>query len=146
MSVEPEYNERNRGERERLAALVRRLTPEDLDRDLGHGWSVGTALAHLAFWDRLALAQLERWEQEGAINTPAFDSALINDAALPQWQLLAPDAITRDVLAAAEASDAKVAGLSQQMVDLIAAERPRALTRFNHRRMHLDEVEAALRT
>lgn len=144
-SLNPAYNDLNRAERERLAAVVGRLSDEDLARPLSDGWTVGVALAHIAFWDRLGLAQLRRWEQDGTISTRPMESQLINDACLADWLALPPAAIRREVVQAAEAVDHKVAGLSPDLVRLIAAERPRTLQRFNHRRGHLDEIEAALR-
>jgi len=39
---------------DRLRQLVDRLDDRAMGRDLGEGWTVGVALAHLAFWDRLS--------------------------------------------------------------------------------------------
>ena len=38
-----------------LGDLIASLSPEDLAADLGEGWTVPMALAHLAFWDSFFL-------------------------------------------------------------------------------------------
>ena len=58
--------EENDAERVRLAAVVGRLTEADLACPLGGGWTVATALAHLAFWDRCNTLVLEHWERHQA--------------------------------------------------------------------------------
>ena len=55
-----DYIERNAQSRERLSQLIAGLRPEDYRQPVSADWAVGVALAHIAFWDRLALA---RWEQ-----------------------------------------------------------------------------------
>ena len=57
--------ERNQAASARLVELAARLTEEDLGRDLGGGWTVQAALAHLAFWDRYAVAVLDGWVANG---------------------------------------------------------------------------------
>jgi hypothetical protein len=51
---------RNDAERARLAALIARLTDEDLIRPLPSGeWTVADTLGHLAFYDRRAQVLIE---------------------------------------------------------------------------------------
>ena len=52
------FERANDESRERLARLAVTLTPNRLAVDLGGGWTVASALAHMAFWDRW---QAERW-------------------------------------------------------------------------------------
>lgn len=54
--MEGSFIAQNSAERERLNALVARLSDEELRRPIGHGWTVSVALAHLAYWDRKAMA------------------------------------------------------------------------------------------
>ena len=54
-------------ERARLKAFVAGLSDDDAARPIGHGWTVGVALAHLAFWDRLWLAKFEEWERTSRV-------------------------------------------------------------------------------
>lgn len=46
------FQDANDQSRERLARLVATLTPARLAVDLGEGWTVASALAHMGFWDR----------------------------------------------------------------------------------------------
>ncbi|MGH2558661.1 MAG: DinB family protein, partial [Thermomicrobiales bacterium] len=85
----------------RLRALVGQLSDDDLRRDIGDGWTVAAALAHVAFWDRRAVVLLERWERDGVSPSPA-DVDAINDAMLPQWRAIPPRAVVEDTLAIAE--------------------------------------------
>src|SRR5262245_37604075 len=101
-----DFRDRNDASRQRLAALGARLNPAELERPLeDERWTVGAALAHLAFWDRFAATVLAWWEAEGFV---AYQSTadVINAAALPGWRVLPADYVLRDVLAAAEAVDA----------------------------------------
>ena len=57
---------RNRENTRRLRRLVARLSDDDLRRELPEGWTVGDALAHLAFYDRRAQILLERFAREAS--------------------------------------------------------------------------------
>ena len=85
---------------ERLRAVVARLGDDDLKRSLGDGWTVGFALAHLAFWDARQVAALQRMAQgepfpseDMATNAAleviadAFDPEVIGQAAVSAAQL-----------------------------------------------------------
>ena len=49
-----------------LRHVLERLSTEDLQRSLGGNWTVTTALAHLAFWDRRQFATLQHHLETGA--------------------------------------------------------------------------------
>ena len=51
--------EQNTRERERLRALVARLTDDDLRRPVTDLWTVADMLGHLAFWDARPLPRRE---------------------------------------------------------------------------------------
>ncbi len=70
----------------RLEALAARLTDDDLKRDLGGGWHVSVAFAHLAFWDRRVEYMHRRWANEG-IPHVELDDDVINHAI--EFQLIA---------------------------------------------------------
>src|SRR3972149_9971939 len=63
--MDPSISRENRAETERIRDLAGRLSLEELRLPLGEGWTVGAALAHLAFWDRRALVLLTRWKDRG---------------------------------------------------------------------------------
>jgi hypothetical protein len=136
-----------RRQRDRLQQLASRLSDEQLRTDLGGGWTVAVALAHMAFWDRRVVAQLERWRSLGRGPGPQdeFDSVVINDAALAQWQALPPRAAANEALAAAEAADQAVAQADSAVLQHVIAQKgPFSLPRAIHREEHLDQIERAL--
>ena len=53
------YVTENAAERERLKALVARLTDDDMARAMSPQWTVGVGLMHLAFWDGMSLSKFE---------------------------------------------------------------------------------------
>jgi uncharacterized damage-inducible protein DinB len=140
------YATENDAERARLKAFVAGLSDATIGRSIGHGWTVGVGLAHLAFWDRLWLAKFEEWERTGVVRVPSVENFVngINDGMLPWWQAIAPAQIKYQVLAVAEAADSKAESLPEALVETILAVRPRTLVRATHRRQHLDEIERAL--
>jgi hypothetical protein len=148
MSVDRSYVARNNAERARLEALVARLTDADLKRPLAAGWTVAGVLAHLAFWDQRAFILLDRWQREG-VTPPPDDGAhvdWINDAAKPMFLALPPRRAAELAVAIAEVTDRKVESLSDELVTRnAAAGTPVMLTRANHRREHLDEIERGLK-
>jgi hypothetical protein len=127
-----------------LAALLARLSDADLERDLGEGWNVATALAHAAFWDRRALRVFERWQRDG---TPYRDQDddILNDALLDEWRALPPRAAADLALVAARAVDAVVVELPDAITASLTADGNEFLMRrYNHRREHIEQIEAAL--
>jgi uncharacterized damage-inducible protein DinB len=143
MGMDREYIARNDRERERLQRLVARLSEDDMARQLAGGWTVGDALAHLAFYDRRAQVLLERFAREGVSASP-YDYETINQALLHLTRRMAPRAITEEVIAAAEAADEAAAALPQVLLAETAARNEVRADRSQHRRNHLDEIEAAL--
>jgi hypothetical protein len=144
VTQEDSYLIRNDTERERLKALVARLSDDELSLPLGYGWTASVALAHLAFWDRRGLSTLEEWERTGVQWTPS-DADAINDGMLAEWSNLAPQEAAQQAVEAAEAIDRKVAALSPPLVEaILSAGRLRSLDRSLHRREHLDEIEKML--
>jgi hypothetical protein len=143
----PYVTENNR-ERARLRALVDRLSDGELGRPLDAGWTVGAVLAHLAFWDQRALILLEQLEKEGprAIlrSFDGKDVHWINDSAKALCLALPPRAAARLAVDVAEAVDRRVAALSDELATAnTKAGSPINLLRAEHRREHLDEIEAA---
>jgi hypothetical protein len=143
--MDTSYIGRNQDAAGRLAELVARLSTSDLLTSLGGGWTVKAALAHLAFWDRYAAALVDSWATDGF--QPVSASAdHINAAALPGWLELPEDYVRREVVAAAEAVDQRVAALSPELAQTIAnGGRARMLDRSRHRQEHVDQIVATTR-
>lgn len=136
---------RNDAERARLAALVSRLSDEDLTRPLADGeWTVVDTLGHLAFYDRRSQVLLEKFVREGVSPAP-YDYQTINDALLPIFRRMPARAVAEEALAAAEAADAAAARVSPELLEAIEARNEVMPNRWKHRQAHLDEIDAALR-
>jgi len=135
----------NREQLERLRRLVARLSDEDLRRELPDGWTIADALAHLAFYDRRAAILLERFAREGVFTSP-YDYDTIN-AALPHLtRRIPPREIVAEVLDAAEAADQAAAATPATLVAEIRRLSQVKLERSDHRRSHLDDIEAVLQS
>jgi hypothetical protein len=142
--MDTSYLERSRAETRRLAELVARLSALDLQASLGDGWTVKAALAHLAFWDRYAVAVLDGWIAAG-FQPVAASPDHINAASLPGWLELPAEHVLREVVAAAEAADQRVASVTPALAEaMIAGGRGRMLDRSVHRHEHISHIEAAV--
>jgi hypothetical protein len=132
-------------ERKRLEALVAGLTDEELAHPLGTDWTVAVALAHLASWDQRALVLMRQWKENGVFPNP-IDVDLFNETLLPLWRALSPRAAIELALSAAEGIDRELeeapAALIKNIEGLGETYR---LFRSEHRKMHLDQIEEALR-
>ena len=128
----------------RLEALATRLGDDDLLRDLGGGWHVSVAFAHLAFWDRRVEYMLRRWAKEGVPHVE-LDDGVINHALEYQLVALEPRTAVRLALEAAKAADAAIADASDSIAaQLIAEDHAYLLNRSGHRGEHIEQIEAVL--
>ena len=149
MAADRSHEAANAEQRARLAKLVGR-SEADLSRDLGGGWTVATALAHVAFWDRFAHERLRLWLRDrSTVPTSGTLVDALNDGLLHQWRRLPPVEAAREALAAAEAIDAEIAGMSDEQIEayrgsLAPGQSPLFLDRTPHRKEHADQIEAAL--
>lgn len=148
MPVERPWVAENDAERERLRALVARLSDDELQRPLPGGWTVAAVLAHAGFWDARVIALLDTWNggvEPSAADLEPNDVDWINDATRPLCLALPPRAAAELALQLAEQSDARVAAMRDAMLARFAAAgSPFNLARATHRREHLDEIESAL--
>jgi len=150
MMADRDFVTQNKTERTRLAALVGRLSDADLARPLEAGWTVAAVLAHVAFWDQRALILLQQWQKAGLAAVPhglnEADTDWINDAGKPLFLAMAPRRAAETAVAIAEAVDRTIEALPEEFVARnAAAGTPVSLMRADHRREHLNEIEAALR-
>ncbi|MGH2376919.1 MAG: maleylpyruvate isomerase N-terminal domain-containing protein [Candidatus Limnocylindria bacterium] len=150
MKTERSYNEHNTRERERLRALVERLSDDDLRRKVNESWTVAAVLGHVAFWDARQLYLVDKLER-GLAFTPAeiepHPPDWINDSTRPLIDALDPRAAADLALRIAEQIDAKIAALPPDLAAHTWPTDPESLVnplRAAHRGEHLDEIEAAL--
>jgi hypothetical protein len=136
----------NARELERLRTLVEGLSDDDLRQLLPHGWTVGAALIHCAFWDRIVLLRWETWEREGIIWLQTLELDVLNNALLPQWLAVPSNEAKRQVLEAANSADRKIGNLPPQLVKEYINEGKSTwmLHTAGHRREHLNEIERVL--
>jgi Mycothiol maleylpyruvate isomerase N-terminal domain len=142
------YVARNNAERDRLKALVARCSDADLARPMPAGWTVSGVLGHLAFWDQRILELLARWERSGVAPNQQIEADVdwINDAGKPLLLAVPPRKAAELAVAIAEATDRKVETLPDDLVARnAAAGNPLNLSRADHRREHLDDIERALK-
>src|SRR5574339_882361 len=112
------YILQNTESRQRLEALVNRLSDEDLARSTDYGWTVAALLAHLAFWDHRMSVILHRWQEQGLDESP-IDSTAVNDALKVICQALAPRTAAELAVSAAQIVDAEFETLSDEFVKQI---------------------------
>lgn len=142
--MERNFITENRRERQRLRALVARLTEEELMRPMGDHWTVAVALAHLAFWDERSLFILRKWQREGVAPAP-IDVDITNDGLLSLWRAVPPRAAANLAVAAAEAVDRELETASPELIDAIQTlGEDFRLFRSIHRKLHLDQIEAVI--
>ena len=132
---------RNRASTERLRDLVGRLGAADPERPVGGGWTVGFALAHLAFWDHRQRVALELYARDGAF--PEEDPA-VNEALEAVAPLLRSGAAGAEAVRAAALLDETIETLTpSQWDEILAAGEGYAIERWRHRDEHIAQIEAA---
>ena len=134
-------------ERARLRRLIAGASDAQLNQPMPAGWTVAGVLAHMAYWDALAIYWLDKWAVTGEPTVyQDEDSDAANDAAKPLCLALPPRLAAELALRVADEADGKVCALSDAMLAKIAAKGspPFNLSRGSHRKEHLDEIEPLL--
>jgi hypothetical protein len=140
------YIDANRKGRERLQALVGRLTEEELALQVAEDWTIAAILAHLAFWDYRVLALIVRWKNTGIGPSP-IDIDNVNDATKPLFRAIPGRKAANLAVVAAEAVDTELANLPEDLkpgIDALVQEGKFRLDRSIHRNEHLDQIESIL--
>ena len=138
----------NRVELERMRALISRLSDEQLAQPLNPEWTIAATLGHIAFWDARILYLFDKWESGRAQPSQADleraeDVDWVNNATRPLIHAIAPRRCAELALQVADEIDRRVASLSPALKAAnAAAGGPANLSRWEHRREHLDEIEA----
>ncbi|MGH2451828.1 MAG: DinB family protein [Candidatus Limnocylindria bacterium] len=148
MSPEPSYVKQNDRERERLRALVERLSDDDLRRPVNEHWTVAAVLGHVAFWDARSLwltDKLDRGVPFSPSDVEPEDVTWINDSMRPLIHAIAPREAALLALRLAERIDRRVASIAPERTWPTDPNSLLNPLRAGHRREHLDEIEAALR-
>ena len=147
MAVDRSHDLETDAERERLRSLVAQSSDAELSRPMPDGWTVAAVLAHIGYWDARAIYFLDKWGPSGepSVYEPE-DSDAANEAAKPLCLALPPRIAAELALRLAEEADGKVKAMSDAMLAKIRqnGDPPFSLSRGEHRREHLDEIEGAL--
>lgn len=144
MALDTSITEGNAAVTKQLEALAARLSDADLKRDLGGGWHVSVAFAHMAFWDRRVEYVLRRWMEHG-IPHEEIDDDVVNSALEYQLVVIEPRTAVRLCIEAAKAADAAIAAVPDAIAaEIIAEDHAYLLNRTGHRGEHIEQVEAAL--
>lgn len=145
--MERSFVTENAKSRERLRQLVDDISDEELNLIIyKEGWTIAVALAHLAFWDQRRRVLLQKWKQEG-VTPSSFEEDIINDALLPFLLAIPPRKASELAILTAEILDHELEEVSPELITAIEALGDRhALNRSIHRKMHLDEIEALLKS
>lgn len=140
------YIEENTKSCERLRAVVSNLSEEELSLQAGAGWTLAAFLVHLAFWDFRVIALMQRWKNEDVAASP-IDTDIVNDSTKPLCLAIPPREAVQLVLSAAEAVDAVLEHIPEELLPGITAlvqEGTFRLDRSHHRNEHLDQIEKLL--
>ena len=143
MTLDRAFVELNRASTNRIRALAASLTDEEMQHPVGEHWTVGIALAHLAWWDRRVMYVLDMTERNGELFVPEID-IFVNDLSLPLWAAIPPREAARIAIESAETLDRQLESYPPAQLEAIYAYNKRWVVRALHRGEHLDEVDAAL--
>jgi hypothetical protein len=136
--------EENSSGHEALVRLAARLTDDELVRPLESGWTVAATFAHLAFWDARALLLIAKWKREGIGPSPA-DTDILNDSVSILCLAILPRAAADLAVRKSSEINRVIEDLAPEMVERIQAIGTAVhLHRFEHKRMHLEEIERAV--
>jgi uncharacterized damage-inducible protein DinB len=131
-----------------LRALVAGLSDAELATDLGEGWTVSMALAHLAFWDEWHVARWLHAAASGELAPAPADNVITNranEALVTTWRAIPVQAAVALMLDAADAADAYIADLDDGSIDLaIKRDGQSWFRRTPHRQDHIDQIKRAL--
>jgi hypothetical protein len=146
MAEDRPYIAENTRQRERLQALVARLGDEELAAPVNEYWTVAGVLGHVAYWDIRVLVLAEKIQrgEPWVAGDAEPEGDWLNDTTRPLIHAIAPGEAARLALRIAEETDALVATLPADRVWPADPDSPINASRAEHRREHLDEIEAAL--
>ncbi len=136
----------NENETNRLERLVSKLTDQELSLPMDAGWTVSSVLAHLAFWDIRAMKLINLWKQSD-VEYSALDTDIINEVTREIFIEMPPRIAANIAVEKARILDQILKELEPEFIEKIRTVGKNVrLERYIHRRLHLDEIEKALKT
>jgi hypothetical protein len=142
------YVQENDRQRERMRALIERLTDDQLRTPVNEHWTVAGVLGHVAFWDARALYLVDKLERDVPFIPDDIEHDnvdWVNDSARPLIHAIEPRAAAQLALRIASEIDTRVAAMDPTRMWPNDETSMLNAFRSEHRGEHLDEIEAALR-
>jgi Mycothiol maleylpyruvate isomerase N-terminal domain len=141
----PQIIVENEKETRRLEGLVHKLTDRELSHPMNAGWTVSSVLAHLVFWDIRAMKLIDKWKQSG-VEYSSLDTDVINEVTREIFIGLPPRVAADLAVEKARMLDRMIRELEPGFIEKIRTVGQNVrLERYIHRRLHLDEIEQALK-
>lgn len=137
----------NKTQTRRLESLIAALDDSAWTKDIGGGWTIGTMICHLAFWDRMTAARIRFFQTHGRLTSvPDADNIeAINNSVRLLSEGLDRHAGGKLAIKCAHEIDELAASLSDaQRTELENTGRDRWFKRFLHRQIHLARIERSL--
>lgn len=147
MADDRSYIEVNDQARERLRAFIERVNDADLSAPVNEYWTAAGVLGHMAYWDSRVLVFADKIDrgEPWVLSDAEPDGDWLTDSTRPIIHAIAPRAAAELALRLAEETDARVAELPLERMAPLDPASPIYPARGEHRALHLDEIEAALR-
>ncbi|MBL8022108.1 MAG: hypothetical protein JNM27_20705 [Leptospirales bacterium] len=142
-----DFRAENKGQTDRLRSLLGRLDPSLWRKDIGGGWTIGTMIVHLAFWEKMTQIRIEKWTSSGVLTAvPDGDNVFaINDSIREISAGIEFQAGAKMAVEAFESMDQLVSKLdASRLAELERTGRDRWFKRFLHRDAHLTRIEKSV--
>ena len=147
MAEDRSYIDVNTRERERLRAFIERVDDAALSAPANEYWTVAGVLGHLAYWDSRVLVMAEKIDrgEPWVLSDAEPDGDWLTDSTRPIIHAIEPRRAAQLALEIAEEVDRRVAELPLDRMAPLDPDSPIWPARGDHRREHLDELEASVR-
>ena len=142
-----DFKDDNRIQSDRLKSVLDKLNPAQWSQDIGGGWSIGTMLCHLAFWDQITSVRLRLWKEKGRLAVIPDEDNInsINDSMRFVCAAIDYERGKTLIKKSADEIDSLVRSLTPaQLTELESSGRERWVKRSLHRQHHLERIERAL--
>jgi len=142
-----DFKDDNRIQNDRLKSVLDKLNPAQWSQDIGGGWSIGTMLCHLAFWDQITSVRLRLWKEKGRLAAIPDEDNInsINDSMRFVCAAIDYERGKTLVKESADEIDSLARSLTPaQLTELESSGRERWFKRSLHRQHHLERIERAL--
>jgi len=142
-----DFKDDNRIQNDRLKSILDTVSPAQWSQDIGGGWSIGTMMCHLAFWDQLTSVRLRLWKEKGRLAVIPDEDNInsINDSLRFIFRAIDYEHGKTLVKQSADEIDSLTQSLTPgQLAELESTERDRWFKRSLHRRHHLERIERTI--